>query len=142
VALEASVRLQGQREWDQLWESLTEYAEQAPLEQIELDVNAPSLREGYHAAWQRRSLHGEERIWRFDMPLMAVGHRVGHIRVMGRRSEESGAREIEKLVELLDAFEDQLDALVRETGTADATLHDKPQHAYQKTRAELETAHG
>jgi UDP-GlcNAc:undecaprenyl-phosphate GlcNAc-1-phosphate transferase len=140
VAREASVRLQGQREWDQLWESLTEYAEQAPLEQIELDVNAPSLREGYHAAWTRRSHYGDERIWRFDMPLMAVGHRVGHIRVMGQRSEASGAREIEKLVELLDTFEEQLDALVRESEANGATYREEPEHAFQKARTELEAA--
>jgi UDP-GlcNAc:undecaprenyl-phosphate GlcNAc-1-phosphate transferase len=115
VATEACVRLQGGREWEQLWSSLTEYAEQAPLEQIELDVNAPSLREGYHAAWKRRTNHRDERLWRFEMPLIAVGCQVGHIRVMGQRAAESGARNLEKLVELLDSIEEQLAAVV---GTA------------------------
>jgi UDP-GlcNAc:undecaprenyl-phosphate GlcNAc-1-phosphate transferase len=146
VVTEACVRLQGGREWEQLWSSLTEYAEQAPLERIELDVNAPALREGYHAAWKRRSNEGDERTWRFEMPLIAVGCRVGHIRVMGQRAAESGARDLEKLVELLDSIEDQLAALVGTVqGHASAPGNSNNRwedYVHPQAHAELETARG
>jgi len=111
---QSAVRLQGNREWNLLWAALTETAEELPLQRIELDVNAPSLREGYHATWESsRALSGEKQ-WRFEMPLFAVGHKVGHIRIAAERTSDSATVEIERLLAMLDDVEVQLDALLRD----------------------------
>jgi hypothetical protein len=111
---QSAVRLQGSREWNLLWAALTETAEELPLQRIELDVNAPSLREGYHATWESsRTLSGEKQ-WRFEMPLFAVGHKVGHIRIAAERTSDSASVEIERLLAMLEDVEVRLDALLRD----------------------------
>lgn len=105
---QSSVRLQGNRKWDLLWATLTQAADDFPLQRLELDVNAPSLREGYHAKWESAAHAGEEKLWRFEMPLMAVGHKVGHIRITAERTSESAVFEVERLLAMLDDFESRL----------------------------------
>jgi UDP-GlcNAc:undecaprenyl-phosphate GlcNAc-1-phosphate transferase len=119
ASIQSAVRLQGHREWDLLWSSLTELAEELPLEHVELDVNAPSLREGYHAAWKRLSGRGEEHRWRVEMPLLVTGHKVGHIRMIGDRCEEAVNSEFEKVLALIESFEGRLQDLLAD----DAVTH-------------------
>lgn len=111
---QTAVRLQGNREWNLLWSILSEAAADLDLQRIELDVNAPSLREGYHAKWESRSHVGPEKQWRFDMPLMAVGHKVGHIRIFAERTSSSAAGEMERVLFMLEEFESQLSVMLRD----------------------------
>lgn len=111
---QSSVRLQGNREWNQLWTALTAVAEEFPLQRIELDVNAPSLREGYHAKWESDRQLNAERQWRFEMPLIAVGHRVGHIRIAAERTSDSATLDMERLLVMLDDVEQRLDVMLRD----------------------------
>jgi UDP-GlcNAc:undecaprenyl-phosphate GlcNAc-1-phosphate transferase len=111
---QSAVRLQGNREWNLLWAALTDAAEELPLQRIELDVNAPSLREGYHATWESDRQLSAEKQWRFEMPLFAVGHKVGHIRIAAERTADSATVEIERLLSMLDDIEVRLDTLLRD----------------------------
>ena len=112
--IQSITRLQGNREWEQLWTGLTEAVRDMPVTRVELDVNCPALHEGYHGAWKRHTTADEDRIWRFDLPLVAAEHQVGHVRVTGVRTESSAAMEMEKLLELLDSFEEGLKQLLGE----------------------------
>lgn len=115
---QSEVRLQGNRAWNQLWTALTAVAEEFPLQRIELDVNAPSLREGYHANWQSDRQLSAERQWRFEMPLIAMGHRVGHIRIAAERMSESATIDMERLLVMLDDIEQRLDVLLRDAAVS------------------------
>lgn len=103
--LEVAVRLQGTREWNVIWSSLINAAADLSLQSMELDVNAPSLREGYHAKWRSPSRVADERLWRFEMPVMAVGHSVGHIRIAAERTAHGASANLARLQEILDDFE-------------------------------------
>jgi hypothetical protein len=65
---------------------------------------------------------------------------------MGQRAAESGARDLEKLVELLDSIEDQLAALVGTVqGHASAPGNSNNRwddYVHPQAHAELETARG
>jgi UDP-GlcNAc:undecaprenyl-phosphate GlcNAc-1-phosphate transferase len=115
------VRLQGTREWNLLWATLTEAAADLSLKQVELDVNAPSLREGYHAKWESASRAAEEKLWRFEMPLVAVGHRVGHIRIAAERASKTASTDLACLQSMLDDFEDRLAQMLKDAATPAAT---------------------
>ncbi|MBL8851464.1 MAG: undecaprenyl/decaprenyl-phosphate alpha-N-acetylglucosaminyl 1-phosphate transferase [Planctomycetaceae bacterium] len=108
------VRLQGTREWNLLWAMLTEAAGELSLQHVELDVNAPSLREGYHAKWESATRIADEKLWRFEMPLIAVGHRVGHIRISAARTSSAASTEVGRLHDLLDELEDRLARMLRD----------------------------
>ena len=112
--IHAITRLQGNREWERLWTGLTEAVQEMPITRVELDVNCPALHEGYHGAWKRRSSVSDDRRWRFDLPLVAAEHQVGYVRVTGIRTESSAAVEMEKLLELLDSFEEGLEDILND----------------------------
>jgi UDP-GlcNAc:undecaprenyl-phosphate GlcNAc-1-phosphate transferase len=93
------VRLQGSRDWRQLWTVLTEEAERLDLQQLLLDVNAPALHEGYHARWDKFRASDESPIlWRFEIPLSADGHAVGRLEIAG---QPEGTPEILSKIEIL-----------------------------------------
>jgi UDP-GlcNAc:undecaprenyl-phosphate/decaprenyl-phosphate GlcNAc-1-phosphate transferase len=105
-----AVHLQGDREWERLWTDLREAAFDLPVNNIELNVNAPMIEEDFHASWTRRTTDVET-IWRFDLPLVVLGHQIGHLRMVGERSPDFPADGLEKVLCLFATFEGQLGTL-------------------------------
>jgi UDP-GlcNAc:undecaprenyl-phosphate GlcNAc-1-phosphate transferase len=93
----SAVQLQGNCEWAYVWTGLKEAALDLPVNNLELNLNAPMIQEGFHASWTRRSADQED-VWRFELPLMAAGHRIGHLRVAGERAPHLPAAELEKIL--------------------------------------------
>ena len=73
------VQLQGNRDWDGIWNQICEFGSENGLNEIVLDVNAPWIHESFHANRKfkknKRALGTE---WRSEMPLISAG------RVFGR----------------------------------------------------------
>jgi UDP-GlcNAc:undecaprenyl-phosphate GlcNAc-1-phosphate transferase len=108
----SSFRLQGTRQWDLLWQSLTEYAEKAQLVELKLDINLAAIQEGYHASWRRRSEVERRELWRMEIPLFSDKHLVGRLNVTGSR--EAGmlvCEVIGRLMEVLESVESEIAAL-------------------------------
>ena len=105
---ENSIRLQGDRQWDLLWEGLTEWADKLSLQHILLDVNAPMLHESYHASWKRSSQSNHEKHWKLDLPLIISEQPVGYLKIVGERGTTSVSQDIERLLSLLEPFEEHL----------------------------------
>lgn len=113
----SKVRLQGTRCWEDAWEALIEALEGMPVRRVDLDVNAPRHHEGFHATWRRTKVKdssGNDRIWRFEMPLIDSDREAGHIRVVGDRDQEGCMQEIEKVVTLLESFESHVSGMLRQ----------------------------
>lgn len=106
--VEAAVRLQGNRPWDQLWTSLTEFADKLSLYGIRLDVSLPAAQEEFHASWQRPARCDALELWRTEIPLFVGRHLIGRLSVAGKCDEGSSCDYIERLMYLLEPFERQL----------------------------------
>ncbi|HVA49238.1 MAG TPA: MraY family glycosyltransferase [Pirellulales bacterium] len=104
----SSVRLQGNRPWDQLWTSLTEFADKLSLYGIRLDVSLPAAQEDFHASWQRPSGCSPQELWRTEIPLFVGTQVIGRLAVSGKREDGSSCEYIERLMDLLEPFETQL----------------------------------
>ena len=74
---------------------------------MRLDVNAPSLHEGYHARWDRgqRGRRGAS-LWRAEIPLTVRGQAVGRLEIVGSPDDEPVWVKIAALTERLAAAED------------------------------------
>lgn len=105
-----SVRLQGTRRWELLWETLTEHAEKYDICELDLNVNLPTLQEGFHATWSRtgRSQQGEDSQWFVRVPLMVGNQVAATVGIAGDIDREGAATDISRVIELLQPFEDQL----------------------------------
>lgn len=103
---QSSVRLQGTREWDMLWQSLIEYAEKSQLVEVRIDLNLAAIQEAYHASWKRRSSRERRELWRTEVPLFVDQHVVGRLTVAGEREVGLPVCDvISRLMELLAVLE-------------------------------------
>ena len=102
-AREIEVRLQGCGNWNGVWSAVTAGAVALNLRQMRLDVNAPSLHEGYHARWDRDQEDGEApRLWRAEIPLTAAGLTVGRLEVVGVPDGEPIWRKLAALTQAVE----------------------------------------
>jgi UDP-GlcNAc:undecaprenyl-phosphate GlcNAc-1-phosphate transferase len=126
---QSSVRLQGTREWDMLWQSLIEYAEKSRLIEVRIDLNLASIQEAYHASWKRRSSSERREQWRTEVPLFMDNHVVGRITLCGERDVNSLACDtVGRVMETLAMLEGEIAALATKAAheLKDATASQKP----------------
>ena len=82
-------------------------AEDSHFKSVCLDVNAPALKEGYHARWGR--MHSDDEspcYWKAEIPLAAAGQFVGRLEVVGLRNGQpigESIAEVGRLVADLEA---------------------------------------
>ncbi len=87
---EEEMRIQGSICWGDYWSQLTECAIALGLTNVRLDLNAPSIQEGYHARWNRyHETEEANRLWRAEIPLTVHGQVIGRIEFSSPKDEGS-----------------------------------------------------
>ncbi|MGH7139271.1 MAG: MraY family glycosyltransferase [Pirellulales bacterium] len=107
-AREALVHLQGSRPWDELWDSLAEFAEKLSLISMRLEVSVPAVHEDFHAAWQRPWSRDPQELWRTEIPLFSQTQLIGRLLVSGRCDRGPAYEAVERLMDLIQPFESRL----------------------------------
>lgn len=79
-----NVQLQGSREWQQVWDTLVEFAQKYGLAQVKLDLNISWLHEGYHGTWSTVRLPEKVDQMSLRIPLVAFDPKLQKDRVVGR----------------------------------------------------------
>ena len=113
---------------------------------VRLNVSMPAIHEGYHARWD--CAHGQREdgnYWRTEIPLLAQGHIIGRVEIIGERDHEPVWKKIVSVLELLDDFENDASSLVdalEPVNGASGTLNreDKARYTNGTARAIRETA--
>jgi UDP-GlcNAc:undecaprenyl-phosphate GlcNAc-1-phosphate transferase len=100
-----TVMLQGSRNWDEIWQTLTDFAELHQLCQVYLDLNLPWMHEGYHAEWERRHALEPSEMWFLRLPLTAHGRKIGRIEIAGPDTHDADYRMLVLLAEVLDTLD-------------------------------------
>ena len=81
------VQLQGEGNWEELWEELKVTAQRMGLSRVRLDVNLPAMHEGYYAEWRSRSRSSDEvAAWNAVVPLVVNARAIGRVELSGDRS--------------------------------------------------------
>lgn len=107
-----SVRLQGTREWETVWEILVDFAEQHGLSKLHMDLNVPWLEEGFHGTWQRSRLPDRLERWSTSLPLHGSGRIAGRLDITGPALDGQALGTLGKLLELLDDLRPRLESLM------------------------------
>lgn len=123
-------RIQGSRQWEELWETLTHFAERFDLSDIQLNVTMPALAEEYHASWKRKVHPAESKLWRSEIPLLAGDAFVGRLCITGACHGESTCVWMGELIAGLKPFEthmleilkDEFDASQPSDGSEDLAM--------------------
>jgi UDP-GlcNAc:undecaprenyl-phosphate GlcNAc-1-phosphate transferase len=113
------MRLHGNVDWRELWLRILDWDEALNLCCLRLDVNAPSLGEGYHARWERGHEINEEdeALWRAQIPLTLKGRSIGKLEISGRRKDEALGDKIAVLAKMVQDFEDNVSLLADSSDT-------------------------
>lgn len=109
-----TVRLQGTRQWETIWNTLVEFAETEQLCKLDMDLNVPWLHEGFHGAWHRsRQLDRLDR-WTVGLPIFADGRIAGRVDIIGPANEGATLPTVAKLIELLADLTPQIESIMAE----------------------------
>ena len=100
------VRIQGSADWPSLWHNLTIWADTLNLQSLRMDINVPALHEAFLGRWEREDRWVEDHnLWRAEIPLMAGGHTLGRLEIIGQREEGSSTSKIAVLARLVEDLE-------------------------------------
>ena len=93
------VHVQGNRNWDEVWQQLSDFADDSGLLELTLDLNAPWIHESFHATRRRRDiLSGGNHEWYAQIPLIAGQRLFGRVEIVGSGEEKLSHHQIvEKL---------------------------------------------
>ena len=86
---QSTIHVQGNRNWDHIWQQLADFANDSDLLEITLDVNAPWIHESFYATRRRRDIaSGGNQEWYLQIPLIAGGRLFGRVEIVGAGEEE------------------------------------------------------
>jgi len=105
---QSAVHLQGTRQWGPIWKALTDSAERLSLHKIRLDLNLPTMGEGYNATWENTHRAEPDECWRVEIPLVIDHQPAGRLAVIGHHQHASPREGIELLLSAIEPFENQL----------------------------------
>ena len=89
------VHVQGNRNWDHIWQSLSDFADGSGLLELTLDLNAPWIHESFHATRRRKDIaRGGNHEWYAQIPLIAGDRLFGRVEIVGSGQEQLTHHEI------------------------------------------------
>jgi UDP-GlcNAc:undecaprenyl-phosphate/decaprenyl-phosphate GlcNAc-1-phosphate transferase len=110
--VEQSVHLQGSRDWQIIWQAITEFAQLYHLGEVQFDLNIAWLHEGFHASWRRRDVPSDAQLWRTTLPIIADGRAVGRLEISAPFCRESTYQVLAMVAELLESLEPSITRLL------------------------------
>jgi UDP-GlcNAc:undecaprenyl-phosphate GlcNAc-1-phosphate transferase len=107
------IQLQGSRNWDEIWEVLTDFAERHALHRMRLDLNVPWLHEGYNGIWERTPGARIGELWSTMVPITARGRTLGKLEIVGPVNRDC-FQLLGLIGELLESLQPSMDRLSAE----------------------------
>ena len=111
---EQLTRLQGTKEWEHLWRTLTDFAERFDLSRVQLNLNLSNIQEEFHASWDRKSRPDLQELWQCEIPLHLRELPIGKVILSGACRSEAACEWMGDLIGGLKPFEFQLLELLEE----------------------------
>lgn len=106
------VRLQGSRQWETVWDTMTEFAEKHQLAKISLDLNMPWLHEGFHASWHKNKMPEFSERWFVKLPIVSDGKVLGRIEAFGHHQDSNTYSVLIALTEMLEGLQPGIQRVV------------------------------
>ena len=114
---ELRTHLEGNQQWEELWDTLTGFAERFDLNTVQLNITLPAHGEEFHASWQRKNTHDDKELWHSDIPLYACNVSIGRLKIAGASKHDNVCTWMSDLIAGLKPFEDHLLELIADCVT-------------------------
>lgn len=106
------VRLQGSHEWERMWETLVESADDYGLVRLRLTIHIPAVHEAFYANWKapKSFTPSADSVWKTTLPLLLDGESVGRLEVSGVVDDpsRSTSAQLVQVLEFLEPIEDDI----------------------------------
>jgi UDP-GlcNAc:undecaprenyl-phosphate GlcNAc-1-phosphate transferase len=104
---QSAVQLQGNRDWQQIWQQLCDFADEHAINEMTLDLNVPWLHEAFHATRRRADAkRGPNHEWYAEIPLLVGGRLFGRIEILSARESRFSHYDIvENLLKIIRDIE-------------------------------------
>jgi UDP-GlcNAc:undecaprenyl-phosphate GlcNAc-1-phosphate transferase len=104
------VHVQGNRDWNETWQCLSDFSDDNGLIELTLDLNAPWIHESFHAIRRRKDVgRGGNHEWYAQIPLIAGGRLFGRIELVGSGQEKLSHHQIiQNLSRVMQGIESSL----------------------------------
>ncbi len=87
--IQSSIHVQGNHDWQNEWERLSQFADDSNLVELTMDANAPWRHESFHATRRRSDVpKGGNHEWCCEIPLVAEGRVFGRIEFLGNETSK------------------------------------------------------
>lgn len=118
---EQSIQLQGNRQWQTIWQALCDAATVYNLAELKLTISIPHLHESFYASWRCREKAVSPTVgtnaWQIVLPLTQNDRQIGKLSLLGGSSSTANLVEMQQLLDYLDPLEAQLALLINQEGS-------------------------
>lgn len=119
--VQSAVHVQGNRDWQELWDQVCQFADEHELNEVTMDLNVPWIHESFHAT---RRLVGTKkdasREWYVQIPLVVGGRVFGRIEVLGANDGKFSHHEVvNDMLKILSDLESSLEDVLPTPVTED-----------------------
>ena len=111
-AHKASYQLQGNYEWELMWNALVEATDRFDLVKMRLNLSVPQLHENFFATWRSDKQAVKDQLWQLEVPFVVEGRPIGTLSVSGQQTEEGASARIGEFLDFVEQFESQLQSLI------------------------------
>jgi len=110
-----TVRFQGNRRWETIWNAIIEFADKHDLAKVSLDLNVPWLHEGFHANWSRTRMPDDTHLWRTQLPIFAESRSLGRLVLAGHMDNVDSVSVLTELAEMMESLQPEILILISES---------------------------
>lgn len=142
---QSSVHVQGNRDWQEDWKVVCNFADKHGIMQVTMDVNAPWMHESFHATRKRAGIpRGGNHEWSTEIPLIAGGRVFGRVEIVENADNHNSHHEIIKEALAVAAgiemslIKSSFGLVCNEDGSADGEDTDPPHLQPQAIRTDTE----
>lgn len=149
VPKHGTVRLQGNHEWERLWDALVENSLQLDLTRLQMTIHIPAVHEAFYANWKapKDPELDPDSVWKLSHPILMGSENIGKLEFAGTSSylESSSVEHIQKVLQTVMPIEEEIcrigSALIDAKKRAASAKNNSSQNSITNTNGEVSEAH-
>ncbi len=112
VPKHGTVRLQGNHEWERLWDVLVENSTQLDLTRLQMTIHIPAVHEAFYANWKapKDPELDPDSVWKLSHPILMGSENIGKLEFSGTSCyhESNTVEHIQKVLQTIMPIEEEI----------------------------------
>jgi len=105
---EVSLPARNSQQWDFLWETVRDAAEELDLSQVRVHVRLSMSHSAFDAFWEQPRAADLDRCWQIEVPLFIEDRAAGRLSIVAKRNAKAASEDVQRMLGLIEQIEMQL----------------------------------